>query len=184
MWLTGVVGPRIAAACTRMSSRPNRWCRASPSWSSPSPSAMSMGASVADWPLTLRISSSSSSKAPWVRATATTCAPASASARAAARPIPRLAPVTRAMRSFRGSADMARSLAMLRLGVDQEGELALHGLVAALGDLAVQEPGRIVAGEIVVGELRLGVVALARPHGPVEALDRQEAHGIDVEDLG
>ena len=45
-----------------------------------------------------RIASSSSSSAPWVRPTAITCAPAAARASAAARPMPRVAPVTRAMR--------------------------------------------------------------------------------------
>src|SRR5580658_4928730 len=45
-----------------------------------------------------RISSSSSSRPPWVRASATTCAPDLAKARAAARPMPREAPVTSAIR--------------------------------------------------------------------------------------
>ena len=40
--------------------------------------------------------------------------------------------------------------------VDQEGQLALDLLVAALGDLAVEQAGRVVAGEVVVGELRAG----------------------------
>ena len=55
-----------------------------------------------------RIASSSSSSAPWVRPTAMTCAPASASASAEAWPIPRVAPVTRAIAA--GERPMAASL--------------------------------------------------------------------------
>src|SRR5947209_13137680 len=53
------------------------------------------------------------------------------------------------------------------LCVDQEGQLPLDGLVAALGDLPVEQAGGVVAGEVVVGELRLGGVARTRLHRPV-----------------
>src|SRR5579884_4032804 len=77
-----------------------------------SPSARSMGTRVAGAPEAARISSSSSSSPPWVRATAMTWAPAPARARAAARPMPRLAPVTRAILPSSGLvSDMAGSLA-------------------------------------------------------------------------
>ena len=74
---------------------------APPSRSSAAKSLMSQGTSVAAEP-TARIASSSSSSAPCVRASATTWAPAFASSSATARPMPREAPVTTAMRPSRG----------------------------------------------------------------------------------
>src|SRR5262245_21782588 len=67
----------------------------------PSKSVRLSGTSVA-LPPSFRISSSSSSSPPCVRATATICAPAFARALAVAKPMPREAPVTRAMRLARG----------------------------------------------------------------------------------
>src|SRR5687767_4874696 len=112
---------------------------------------MSRGARVGRSCPAARISSSRASRPPWVRATATTWAPAAARARAAARPMPRLAPVTRAILPFRAwESDMGRLCSEIPggaypwdgLSVDQDGELALKALVAAFGDLAIEQPGR------------------------------------------
>src|SRR5579872_707100 len=116
------------------------------------------------------MSSSSSSSAPWVRPTAITCAPAWARAEAEARPMPRVAPVTRAMRPASGLS--GGSVGIPGSGA-QQAELLVGGVVAAFGDLAIQQAGGIVAGEVVIGELRIDRVAFARVHGPVQALHRQ-----------
>src|ERR1700679_1023301 len=65
--------------------------------------------------------------------------------------------------------------------VDQERKLALDVLVAALGDFAVEQAGGVVAGKVVVGELRAGRVARSGVHGPVEAVDREERQAVDAE---
>ena len=100
-WCRGVSRPRTPALPTKASSRPHRRLRASPSRSMAAKSRRSMGTRVVasgSSGRSARISSSSSSRPPWVRASATTCAPDLAKARAAARPMPREAPVTRAIR--------------------------------------------------------------------------------------
>src|SRR5581483_4327461 len=137
-----------------------------------------MGASVGRWPPAARISSSSSSRAPWVRAVAITWAPAAARALAQARPMPRLAPVTSAMRPERGRASVMNAMALracLGLRADQERQLSAHHVVARLGQLAVQQARGIVASEVMVGELGMLGVARSDAHGPIQAFHRQEA---------
>src|SRR5580658_1978958 len=64
--------------------------------------------------------------------------------------------------------------------VDQEGKLALDLFIAALRDLAVEQAGRVVAGEVVVGELGAGGIAWTGAHGPVEAVYRKECEAVDA----
>ena len=86
----------------------------------PSVSRSSSGTRVAV-PPTARTASSSSSSPPGVRAVAMICAPSFASAIAVAWPMPREAPVTRAMREARG-------LVM--------GDLGWDGLVGSAGAIS------------------------------------------------
>src|SRR5450830_264049 len=116
MWPSGDDGPAIPALPTRMSSLPWRSCSAAPSRAMPSESVILSGTSVALPPAAVMASSSSSSP-PWVRATAITCAPAFASASAVAWPMPREAPVTRAMREARGFVIDGTLYARNRTGV-------------------------------------------------------------------
>src|SRR5579871_5528980 len=116
MWPTGQSPPSIAAAWTRMSSRLWRWKISKPRVSIPSPLVRSSGTRVGRWRPRPAISSSISSSAPWVRPTAMTCAPAWASASALALPMPRVAPVTSAMRPSRLKGSfMARASSSARL---------------------------------------------------------------------
>src|SRR5258707_3075866 len=122
----------------------------------PGLSLRSSGTSVAAPPLD-RIASSSSSSPPTVRATATTCAPASARAIAAARPMPRDAPVTSAIRS------VGDGTALADLGEQRE----LTHVVAAL---AVGQPRRVSAGKAGVAELRRLGAPLCLADGTVESV--------------
>src|SRR5262245_49823731 len=99
--------------------------------------------------------------------------------------MPREAPVTSAILPARGGGLISLSSSIgtrkaqwqpaalnregsARLG--QERQLARRVVLRGL----IGEPGRIVAGEAVVGELRARRVAHLVAHGPVDALDRQE----------
>src|SRR5690606_19944447 len=57
----------------------------------------------------------------------------------------------------------------------QQGKLRAACVAAAFFDFAVHQTGRIVAGEVVVRELRLGRIARSHAHGVVQAVDGQEA---------
>src|SRR5580700_608148 len=143
----------------------------------PAVSVRSRGTSVAV-PPAARMASSSSSSPPTVRATATTWAPARASASAVAAPMPREAPVTRAMRPERRAGRLPAGLttgpsARLR----QERQLPRRRLAGAVG-----QRGRIFASEAVVGELRAYRVAADLAHGAVDAVDREEGEGIGADD--
>src|SRR5579859_3983208 len=155
-----------------------------PSSSIPGPLVRSRGTSVTRSPPSARVSSSRSSSAPCVRPTAITWAPATLRARAAARPMPRVAPVTSATRPAKGSLWGCACVIAPASSVDQERKLPIDRFAETLGHLAVEQARGVVAGEVVVGELRAGGVAGAGVHRPVEALDREIAHGVDAEDLG
>ena len=124
-------------------------------------------------PPAARISSSSSSSPPRCAPRATTCAPAAASASAAARPMPRDAPVTRAIAA--ASRFVAHGLSRLRRGATAGSGVAPARSVSG---------GRVVAGEAMVGELRPDRIAPLLAHGPVEAVDREEGEAIDADDIG
>src|ERR1700742_4832896 len=107
-------------------------------------------------PPTFWISSSVSSRPPTVRATQMTCAPAAPSAMAAARPMPRDAPVTSAIRFSRA---LVIGRACARSGDEQ------RELTSAAAAVEVSQFDRVVAGEAGVAELRQGVVALVLADG-------------------
>src|SRR5262249_54420310 len=138
-----------------------------------------------------RTASSSSSSPPTVRATAMICAPALASASAVACPMPREAPVTRAMRSARGLASSgmevlgtaalaipqwSRAVRSARFG--QQGQLPWRGSFLA-GEVAQRR--RVVAGETMVGELRACRIAALFAHGAIKALDGQERQRVGID---
>ena len=124
--------------------------------------------SVALPPLSL-IASSTSSKALRLRASSRTCAPSRANFSATARPMPREAPVMSAMRSLRRCV----------VNRPRRGRRA----ASARRPFAISEPRRIFAGEAMVGELRMGVVAALIAHGLVDAVDREEGEAVGADEL-
>src|ERR1700729_190572 len=120
------------------------------------------------------ISSSVSSSPPTVRATRMTWAPALASAMAEARPMPREAPVTSAMRPSRDgfSPGFMRDF----LGdVRQQGKLP-----RAAAD--VGQGNRIIAGETGVTERGGAGHPLAPAHGAVEAVHGDEGQAVGADE--
>src|SRR5450755_1707180 len=99
-----------------------------------------------------------------------TCAPARASAIAAARPMPREAPVTRAIRPWR---DGFWPGCMNRFLGDVRQQRQLPRAAADIG----QRDG-IVAGETGVAEFRRGGGALFLAHGAVEPVHRNESQAV------
>ena len=87
---------------------------------------------------------------------------------ATARPIPREAPVMSAMRSLSRSNST---------DFGEEGELLL-----LRRPFAVPQPCRILAGEAMVGELGMGVVAAVKAHGLVDAVDREELQRVGADE--
>src|SRR5580692_11375498 len=144
----------------------------------PSKSVRLSGTRVA-LPPSFRISSSSSSSPPWVRATATTWAPALASARAVAWPMPREAPVTRAIREARRrvigdlwydlgpksnvwEVRLTAYIAMLR-GVNVGGNpLKMDWLRAACEEIGLRDVRTYVQSGNIVFTSRLGAAAIAQ----------------------
>src|SRR3546814_18241527 len=94
-----------------------------------------------------------------------------------ASPMPRLAPVISAIRSFRRIGGVSLFLAVF----GEQGELL--GTARRAGEL-VGQADRIVAGEAGIAEGRLGRIARRAAHGAVQALHRQEGEAVGLAELG
>src|SRR6516225_749245 len=140
-----------------------------PSRSMASKSRRFMGTRVAVPPI-FWISSSVSSRPPTVRATRMTWAPALASAMAEARPMPREAPVTSAMRPSREGFSpgcMGSFLGYIR----QQRKLQRATADVGQGDW-------VIAGETGVAEAGRGRHPFRLAHGAVEAVHGNEGQAV------
>src|SRR3989344_4664131 len=170
---SGVSVPSDPALPTRISSFPQRSKIVAPSRSMAGRSVRSNGTSVA-LPPTFRISSSTSSSPPTVRATRITCALSAAMPSATARPMPRDAPVMTAMRSCK--RPVIQEIPSGDLGEKRQ-------LTCPLLAVAIDKRRRIVAGETMIRELRMLLVAMGETHGAIEPVHGDECQAVDA-DIG
>src|SRR5580698_5252068 len=171
--VSGVSCPSTPALPRKASSLPQRSKIEAPNRSIASKSRRFIGTRVA-LPPSFWISSSASSSPPTVRATRMTWAPALASAMAEARPMPREAPVTKAIRPSREGFSpgcMGNFLGYIR----QQGKLP-----RAAAD--VGERNRVIAGEAGVAEAGRGRQPLRLAHGAIKAVHGDEGQAVGADE--